>query len=89
MLLNLPGKIRFRAENVTVAGLIPTFKIEPSSLNSLLEPILKELQVLWRGVRLIRTFVMCLQFFELLYFVFHATFQLLENAVVSSPMQLV
>ena len=56
VLLNLPGKTRFKAENVIVAGFIPTFKKEPNSNNSFLEPIVKELQVLWRGVRLVRAF---------------------------------
>lgn len=34
VLLNLPRNIRFRSENVIVAGLIPAFKKEPHSINS-------------------------------------------------------
>lgn len=52
VLLNLPRNIRFRSENVIIAGLIPAFKKEPHSINSFLNPIVEELQVLWKGVRL-------------------------------------
>lgn len=34
VLLNLPRNIRFRSENVIIAGLIPAFKKEPHSINS-------------------------------------------------------
>ena len=89
VLLNLPGKIRFKAENVIVAVLIPSFKKEPSSINSFLEPIVKELQFLWRGVRLDSIFLNGSSNFRAALLAFHATFQLLENAVVLRPMQLV
>lgn len=52
VLLNLPRSIRFRSENVIIAGLIPAFKKEPHSINSFLNPIVSELEMLWKGVRL-------------------------------------
>lgn len=50
--MNLPRSIRFRSENVIIAGLIPAFKKEPHSINSFLNPIVSELEMLWKGVRL-------------------------------------
>lgn len=48
----MPRSIRFRSENVIIAGLIPAFKKEPHSINSFLNPIVSELEMLWKGVRL-------------------------------------
>ena len=52
VILNLPRSIRFRSENVIIAGLIPAFKKEPHSINTFLEPIVKELNQLWKGIEL-------------------------------------
>lgn len=41
VLPNLPRNIRFRSENVIIAGLIPAFKNEPHSINSFLIRLLK------------------------------------------------
>lgn len=64
VLLNLPRNIRFRSENVIIAGLIPAFKKEPHSINSFLNPILEELQVLWKGLRLESSFLNCASVFR-------------------------
>ncbi|XP_062579425.1 uncharacterized protein LOC134241375 isoform X2 [Saccostrea cucullata] len=50
-ILNLPRSIRYKSENIIIAGLIPAFQKEPK-LNSFLEPIVKELNCLWKGVKL-------------------------------------
>lgn len=52
VIMNLPRKERYKRENIILAGLIPSLKTEPSSLNSFLTPLVKELQELWKGVRL-------------------------------------
>lgn len=64
VLLNLPRNIRFRSENVIIAGLIPAFKKEPHSINSFLNPIVEELQVLWKGVRMESSFLNCASVFR-------------------------
>lgn len=64
ILLNLPRNIRFRSENVIIAGLIPAFKKEPHSINSFLNPIVEELQVLWKGVRMESSFLNCASVFR-------------------------
>ena len=51
VLMNLPRKIRFRRENVILAGIIPAMKHEPKSLNYFLEPLVDELKALWTGVQ--------------------------------------
>lgn len=50
--LNLPRNIRFNWENVIVVGIIPSMDSEPKNLNEFLQPSIKELQCLWKGVRL-------------------------------------
>jgi len=52
VLLNLPREERFRWENVIIAGIIPEMKKEPKTLNCFLNPIVDELKVLWKGVKL-------------------------------------
>lgn len=52
VLLNLPREQRFKWENIIVAGIIPEMNKEPKSLNTLLAPIVDELQALWKGVKL-------------------------------------
>ena len=51
VLMNLPRKERFKFENIIIAGIIPSMDKEPN-LNTFLEPIVDELQVLWRGIKL-------------------------------------
>ena len=52
ILLNLPREERYKWENIIVAGIIPEMKKEPKSINSFLDPIIDELQALWKGVKL-------------------------------------
>lgn len=87
ILLNLPRNIRFRSENVIVAGLTPAFKKEPHSINSFLNPIVEELQVLWKGVRLESSFLNCASVLGQLYFVYLAIYLLQGSAVVLNHMQ--
>lgn len=54
--LNLPRNMRFKWENVIVVGIIPSMDSEPKHLNEFLEPSVKELQLLWKGVRLKSSF---------------------------------
>ena len=50
--LNLPRHERFRRENVLLIGIIPALGKEPSDVNSFLEPVVKELKELQKGVRM-------------------------------------
>ncbi|XP_022102683.1 uncharacterized protein LOC110985747 [Acanthaster planci] len=50
--LNLPRVMRFKQENTIVVGVIPPLDKEPASLNSFLEPVVKELNALWKGVQI-------------------------------------
>lgn len=52
MIVNLPRKERYKRENVILAGILPSLESEPTTLNTFLSPIVKELQELWQGVRL-------------------------------------
>ena len=52
VLLNLPRAERFKWENVIVVGIISSMGKEPKNLNSFLKPLVEELKVLWKGVRL-------------------------------------
>lgn len=52
VLLNLFRSIRFKFENVIIAGLIFVFKKEFYSINSFLNFIVSELEMFWKGVRL-------------------------------------
>jgi hypothetical protein len=52
VIMNFPRKERYRRENVILAGLIPSLEKEPPTLNPFLVPLVKELQELWKGVRL-------------------------------------
>ena len=50
VILNLPREIRYLPENVIIAGVVPG-PTEPSkTMNSLLEPVVKDLLALWDGV---------------------------------------
>lgn len=52
VLLNLPRSERFKWENVIVVGLIPSMEKEPKNLNEFLNPLVTELKILWKGIRL-------------------------------------
>ena len=54
VIMNLPRQERFRFENVIIGGIIPAMAKEPK-LNSFLEPIVDELQLMWKGVRLLNS----------------------------------
>ena len=49
--LNLPREIRYKRENCIVVGIIPNMDKEPN-LEHILGPLVKELQLLWEGVKL-------------------------------------
>ena len=51
-LLNLPRKTRFLRKNIIIIGIIPAMNKEPSTLNSFLNPFVKELKVLYNGIQL-------------------------------------
>ena len=51
VIMNLPRSERFKRENVIIVGIIPALSKEPPSLNSFLNPLVDELNALWRGVR--------------------------------------
>jgi hypothetical protein len=53
VLLNLPRAERFKWENVLVVGIIPAMGKEPKNLNSFLKPLMEELKMLWKGIRLV------------------------------------
>ena len=46
----MPRAERFKWENVLVVGIVPSMDKEPKSLNPFLEPAIKELQCLWKGM---------------------------------------
>ncbi|XP_070568393.1 uncharacterized protein [Ptychodera flava] len=52
VVMNLPREIRFKKENIVVVGIIPALDKEPDTLKPFLEPLVKELQLLWKGVKL-------------------------------------
>ena len=52
VLLNLPREERFNWENVIVVGVIPDMETMPKSINPFLKPLVDEMQVLWKGIRL-------------------------------------
>ena len=47
--MNLPRSERFKAENVIIAGIIPSLEKEPG-LNPFLEKVVDELQSVWQGL---------------------------------------
>ena len=49
-LMNLPRNLRFKKENVILVGIIPALAHEPKSMNHFLEPVVRELNILWNGV---------------------------------------
>ena len=51
-IVNFPRKERYKRENIILAGLMPSLENEPGSLNSFISPLVRELQALWKGVRL-------------------------------------
>ena len=51
-LMNLPRELRFKRENVLVLGIIPYFKHEPDNLETFINPLIGELNSLWRGANM-------------------------------------
>ena len=51
VVMNLPRSERFKRENVIIVGIIPALSKEPPSLNTFLNPLVDELNVLWRGIK--------------------------------------
>ncbi|XP_035697293.1 uncharacterized protein LOC118430485 isoform X2 [Branchiostoma floridae] len=52
VVLNLPREERFKEENMIVVGIIPGPKEPKLNINTFLEPLVEELQYLWKGVLL-------------------------------------
>ena len=52
VLLNLPREERVKWENVILVGIIPDMETMPKSINPFVKPLVDEMKVLWRGVRL-------------------------------------
>ena len=52
VLLNLPREERFKWENFILVGVIPNMETMPKSLNPFLTPLVDEMKVLWKGLRL-------------------------------------
>ena len=48
----MPREERFKWENVILVGVIPDMETMPKSINSFLKPLVDEMQVLWKGIRL-------------------------------------
>ena len=55
VLLNLSREERFKWENVIIIGIVPSLSKEPKNLNPFLKPAIKELQCLWKGIKLSST----------------------------------
>ena len=49
--MNLPRHLRYKRENIIIVGIIPGPN-EPQSLNPFLQPLVKDLKKLWKGVNL-------------------------------------
>ena len=52
-ILNLPRSLRFKEENVMLAGIIPGPKEPPLNINSFLEPIISDLLKLYHGIDIV------------------------------------
>lgn len=52
VLLNLPREERFKWENVILVGVIPDMETMPKSINPFVKPLVDEMKVLWKGIRL-------------------------------------
>ena len=50
LVMNLPRSVRFLQENTILVGIIPGPKEPKFTMNSLLEPLVDDLIVLWEGV---------------------------------------
>ena len=55
VIMNLPRAERFKRENVLIVGIIPALAKEPASLNNFLNPLVDELNALWKGLK-VRTY---------------------------------
>lgn len=52
VLLNLPREERFKWEIVILVGVIPDMETTPKSINPFVKPLVDEMKVLWKGIRL-------------------------------------
>ena len=50
--LNLPREECFKWENVILVGIIPDMEVMPKSINPFVKPLVDEMKVLWKGLRL-------------------------------------
>ena len=50
--LNLPHTVRYKRQNVITVGIIPGPHEPKENINSFLKPLVEELQLLWKGVKL-------------------------------------
>jgi len=51
-ILNLPRHLRYKRENVILVSIMPGPHEPPREINSYLQPLVKELQQFWKGVKL-------------------------------------
>ena len=51
-IMNLPRSIRYKSENIILAGVIPGPDEPEGNMNSFLSPLVKELQKLWNGIEI-------------------------------------
>ena len=51
--MNLPRKLRFKRDNILLVGLISGPREPPTTINFYLQPLVKELLVLWEGIPLL------------------------------------
>ena len=52
-ILNFPRQLRYRKENIILLGIIPGPSEPNLNMNSYLEPMVRELQQLWKGIEII------------------------------------
>lgn len=88
VILNLPREERFKWENVILVGVIPDMETMPKSINSFLKPLVDELQVLWKGIRLHSSLSSIPLLFCVAILWQHLIFQLPENFLVLKAIQL-
>ena len=50
--MNLPCSVRFKWKNVILVGILPGPSEPKGTINSYMEPLVKELQDFWAGVKL-------------------------------------
>ena len=52
-MFNIPRRERFHQQNITLVGVIPGPKEPELHINSLLQPVVYDLQKLWKGVQML------------------------------------